>query len=337
MILFSFGTRPEYLKIKPLIKEFNKENLPYRLLFTGQHEDLLNDVEVDQHIKISDGKNRLNKIVCSTINNVIWTNIDHVLVQGDTTSVAAVALSAFHNKIPVIHLEAGLRTYDKQNPYPEETNRRITSSIADYHLCPTENAKLNLMVERTEGKMAVVGNTALDNLLEWKKHYTHTRPNHVLITLHRRENHHWMKEWFLMINEIAKKYTDHTFVFPVHPNPNVQAHKRFIDAENIQMIEPLSHDKLLDELVKSKIVITDSGGIQEECSFFNRICLTCRKVTERPEAIGESTFLVKSPLELPTMFDKFVDNYEIDYISPFGDGHSAEKIVETFKEWKILK
>ena len=334
MLLLAFGTRPEFLKIKPLINVFNKNGIEYKLLFTGQHEDLLNNVKVDQHIKISDLGNRLDNIINSIMNVINWNGIDYVIVQGDTTSVLAVALSAFHNKIPVIHLEAGLRTFDKQNPYPEETNRRIVSAIADYHLCPTESSLTNLLIEKIEGRMSVVGNTALDNLIEWKNKCEYT--NDILITLHRRENHNQMQEWFKEINSLAKKYSKLNFIFPIHPNPNVKKHKHLLKEKNIKTLNPLEHNVLLSILVNTRLVITDSGGIQEECSFFNKICLTCRKVTERPEAIGQSTFLVKNPLELSILFDIFVNNYEINHISPFGDGNSANKIVETLKTWKIV-
>jgi UDP-N-acetylglucosamine 2-epimerase len=333
MILLAFGTRPEYLKIKPLIKEFDKENIDYQILFTGQHVDLLKDIEADQSIIIKNGGNRLDAVVGSIMNNIIWTDIDYVLVQGDTSSVLSVALSAFHHKIPVIHLEAGLRTYDKENPYPEEINRMLVSRIADYHLCPTEYSLNNLIKEQTDGKFSVVGNTSLDNLLEWKEKCEYT--NEVLITMHRRENHEIMDVWFKTINKIAKNYPELDFIFPLHPNPNVRKHMDLLTAKNIELINPLDHKDLLEILVKTRLVITDSGGIQEESSFFNKICLTCRIVTERPEAIGQSTYLIKNPLQLSEIFSKFVNNYVIDYESPFGDGHAAEKIIKIFKLWEI--
>jgi UDP-N-acetylglucosamine 2-epimerase len=335
MILFSFGTRPEYLKIKPILNLFDEKKISYRTLFTGQHVDLLKNIDVDQHITIKNSGNRLDSVIGSIMNNVIWTDIDHVLVQGDTSSVLGVALSAFHNKIPVIHLEAGLRTFDKENPYPEEMNRMLVSRLADYHLCPTTMSMRNLSNEWTDGKMSVVGNTALDNLLEWKDKCEYT--DKVLITLHRRENHHWMDQWFNVINEIANKYPELEFIFPVHPNPNVRKHKDLLTAKNIEVINPLDHNDLLEILVKTRLVITDSGGIQEECSFFNKICLTCRKVTERPEAIGQSTHLVKSPLQLSELFSKFVVDYNVEGDCPFGDGHSTEKIYDFFKLWKIIE
>ena len=155
MILLTYGTRPEYLKFKSLIREFDLNNFLYKTMFTGQHKDLIREFKSDYIIDIIDGENRLDSIVASCMNKIINVNktlkvgaehsITHVIVQGDTTSAMAVALSAYHHGIKVIHLEAGLRTYDKNNPYPEEVNRRIISQIADIHLCPTEYAKKNLV------------------------------------------------------------------------------------------------------------------------------------------------------------------------------------------------
>lgn len=334
MILLAYGTRPEYIKIKPLIDIFNKKGFPYKILFTGQHKDLLKEQKVDFQLEIPEtSNNRLNEIVMSTMTkHFSWilnhgVNPSHVLVQGDTTSVLAVALSAFHHGIKVIHLEAGLRTYDNQNPYPEEQNRRLVSQITDIHLCPTELSKQNLINEKILGDKYVVGNTVLDNLLQYKERCEYT--NKILITMHRRENHHWMQEWFISINKLAEMYTEYEFILPIHPNPNVQKHKHLLTHVNI--IDPLPHNELMELLIKTRLVITDSGGLQEECSFFNKKCLTCRKVTERPEAIGQSTIMIKEPLDLIEEFINHHIDYEINYESPFGDGNSAEKICKILK------
>jgi UDP-N-acetylglucosamine 2-epimerase (non-hydrolysing) len=180
------------------------------------------------------------------------------------------------------------------------------------------------------GKKFVVGNTILDNLVEYKKDCEYT--NKVLITMHRRENHHWMDRWFMKIDKLAKNHSELDFIIPLHPNPNVQKHKHLL--KNVRVVEPMSHEELLKLLVKTKIVITDSGGIQEECSFFNKICLTCRKVTERPEAIGQSTYTVKNPEELEQRFEMFLPKYKINYECPFGDGNSAERIFNVLKGLK---
>lgn len=332
MLLLSYGTRPEYIKIKSLIHEFDINNFPYKTLFTGQHETITKEFIFDKQIIIGIGENRLDTVVASCMNKLgvlikDW-NITHVMVQGDTTSALAVALSAFHHRIKVIHLEAGLRTYDKQNPYPEEINRRIISQIADIHLCPTTKAQLNLFSEQTLNNIYVVGNTVIDNLLPYKDKCEYT--NKILVTLHRRENHHWMGDWFLAVDSLAKWYPEYEFILPIHPNPNVQKYKHIL--ESVKVIDPLPYEKMLDLLVKCRLVITDSGGLQEESCFFNKKCLTCRIVTERPEAIGLSTFMAKNPEELLELFVKHHDDYKIDVECPFGDGHSAEKIYKILKE-----
>lgn len=329
MILIVYGTRPEYLKVKPIINELEKRKISYGILFTGQHTDLLQHTDPNHILKIKEQSNRLNSIITSCltqINESIFDKYEYVLVQGDTTSVLAVALTAFNHNKKVIHLEAGLRTYDKNNPYPEETNRRIVSLLSDIHLCPTNQSKQNLINEKIEGEIYVVGNTVLDNLIPYKDNCEYT--NTVLITLHRRENHHWMKDWFIAINNIAKNHTDLNFVFPIHPNPNVQKYKNIINAKNIKVIEPLNHNDLLNILIKTKIVITDSGGIQEECSFFNKKCLVCRKITERPEVVNHSSFIVSTPYDLEYIFNEHINNYHINIACPYGDGYSSKKIID---------
>jgi UDP-N-acetylglucosamine 2-epimerase (non-hydrolysing) len=333
MILFAYGTRPEFIKIKPILDKFKERDIQHKVLFTGQHEDLLDIMPVDYELAVIDGyscHNRLDCIIKAVMNRKnIWKGITHVLVQGDTTSVLAVALAAFHRNVKVIHLEAGLRTYDNKNPYPEEQNRRLVSQITDFHLCPTELNRTNLENERILGEKFVVGNTVLDNLIEYKDKCEYT--NKILITMHRRENHHWLDRWFNEINKLADLHFDLEFIIPLHPNPNVQKHKHLL--KNVNVIEPLLHEKLIKLLIQSKIVITDSGGLQEECSFFNKKCLTCRKVTERPEAIGQSTIMIDNPDQLKTKFNQHIMEYEINYESPFGDGYSAEKIFEIIKDF----
>lgn len=328
MILFAYGTRPEWIKIAPIVREFKERGIDHKLLFTGQHEDLA-VFPHDWRINIDDGLNRLDSMVQSMMNKLpIYTQYDditHVLVQGDTTSAFAIALSAFHNGIRVIHLEAGLRTYDRENPYPEEQNRRLVSQITDIHLCPTQRNANNLLNEHINIKdIYVVGNTIIDNLLPYKDKCEYG--NKVLVTMHRRENHHWMDRWFKEINKIAEVHPELEFMLPLHPNPNIQKHKHLLTYVNV--VDFMSHEELLELLVKVKIVISDSGGLQEECSFFNKICLTCRKVTERPEALGQSTFTVQYPEELEQRFEIYLLQYKINYDCPFGDGQSAKKITD---------
>lgn len=324
MILICFGTRPEFIKIKPLISKINGI-IPYKILFTGQHKDLIIDQKDYIHLNIDNGTNRLDSIVTSILNkDFIFNDISSVLVQGDTTSAFAIALAAFHRKIKIIHLEAGLRTYDKNHPYPEEFNRRSISAMADIHLCPTELSATNLKNEGFSKNVYIVGNTALDNLINLTPSYE----NKILVTLHRRENHEIMDEWFLSIDKIAKKYSELDFIIPIHPNPEVQKHKNLL--KHVKVIEPLNHNDCCDLLSKSKIVITDSGGIQEESSFLKKKALVCREHTERSEGLGTFSFLT-SPEKIYFDFEKIINNYEIDLPSPYGDGRSSEKILSIIK------
>ena len=333
-ILVVAGTRPEELKTFGLVQTLEKNSIPVLYAFTGQHKNMVDRSKYDFLFNIKEDKesNRLDSIVSGNINNFgRFLNkhpyITHVIVQGDTTSAFAVALSAFHHGIKVIHLEAGLRTYDRENPYPEEINRRLISQIADIHLCPTNEALKNLMNEKIYNEAYTVGNTVIDNLLPYKDKCEYT--NKILITLHRRENHHWMDQWFIAVDLLAKLYPEYEFILPIHPNPAVKIHKHYL--ENVKVIDPLPYEEMLELLVKCRLVITDSGGLQEESCFFNKKCLTCRIVTERPEAIGLSTFMVSKPNELTDVFMRHIDDYKIDVECPFGDGHAAEKIMWILK------
>ncbi len=326
-ILIAYGTRPEYIKIKPLIEEMKNRSILHKILFTGQHENIApKDADYIWKMVETKNENRLNAILknCLSIPDYIFEDVTHILVQGDTTSVVGLALSALHRKIKVIHLEAGLRTYDTNNPYPEENNRRIVSTLASIHLCPTEGNKENLIREFTRGIIEVVGNTVLDNLIKYKPECSYD--NKILVTMHRRENHHNIREWFNTINQLAHENPWYEFILPLHPNPNVKDHAGILTSVNV--IDPIPHDELIKILIKCRLVITDSGGIQEECSFFNKKCLVCREITERPESVGSSSFMVESPENLRQVFTNHIDDYIIDIESPYGDGKASEKICD---------
>jgi UDP-N-acetylglucosamine 2-epimerase (non-hydrolysing) len=329
MILLTYGTRPEYIKIKPIISEFKRLGIQFKTLFTGQHKDIANG-EFDYKLVMKDlGSNRLDSVLSNLMNlpDEIFDGINYILVQGDTTSVVGLALSALHRKIKVIHLEAGLRTNDNENPYPEENNRRIVSTLSYIHLCPTKENSENLKRENIYQNVFVVGNTVLDNLIEYQVKCEYT--NKILVTMHRRENQDKIVKWFTEINNLANLYPEFEFILPIHPNPNVQKHKDLL--KNVTVINPLNHEELLELLVKTRLVITDSGGIQEECSFFNKKCLVCRKVTERPESLGLTSFLVNEPENLSELFKIHIKDYIVDFESPYGDGKSSEKICKILK------
>jgi UDP-N-acetylglucosamine 2-epimerase (non-hydrolysing) len=331
MILFTYGTRPEWIKIKPLIEEMDKNNMPFKILFTGQHKDIIHKYADYNMIMVDRCENRLNSVVinCLEIPDEYFNGITYVLVHGDTTSALSLALNAFNRKIKIIHLESGLRTNDFENPYPEEANRQLISRISDINLCPTTLNSKNLMSEGIPSyKNFVVGNTGLDNLLKYKNVTTYE--DIVLVTLHRRENHDNIEKWFKVINELADEHKNIKFILPIHPNPEVKKHKNILT--NVEVVDPLSHDDLLNILIKSKLVITDSGGLQEECSFFDKKCLVCRKITERPESVGLSSFMVQSSDNLKQIFNDHIKNYQINITSPYGDGKSSKKICDIFKK-----
>jgi UDP-N-acetylglucosamine 2-epimerase (non-hydrolysing) len=322
MILICFGTRPEYIKVKSLIS--NLQNI--KTCFTGQHKDLIKNVSVDYHLEFSHSysSNRLNDIVINILQHThIFENIDSVLVQGDTTTALAIALSAFHSNKKVIHLEAGLRTNNIQDPFPEELNRQLIGRIADIHLCPTNNNKQNLLRENIEdSKIYVVGNTGLDNIDKSGCEYT----NKVLITLHRRNNLSIMKEWFTIINKLAIENPELEFILPIHPNPDIQIHKNCLT--HVQVCQPLSHDNLIEIMKKCRFIISDSGGIQEEASFLNKRIIICRVDTERPEVLEHHGVLCKTTNDLIGLFNKINNDYIVNEECPFGDGNAYKKIME---------
>jgi len=327
MILFCFGTRPEWLKIKPIISILDKSE--YELLFTGQHPDLLNDIDVDYKINMTNSNNRLDQIISDCLLQFPSCNSKSVLVQGDTASAFACAVAAFNRGLKIYYLEAGLRSYNLQHPYPEEAYRQMIARISDVNFSPTELSKNNLEKELVNGKTYVTGNTVLDNLVDYKDWTDYT--NKVLVTLHRRENHHWMDEWFTELESIATNHKELEFILPIHPNPNVQKHKHLL--KNVKIVDPLSHDNLLRLLVKCKLVITDSGGLQEEGSFFNKKVIVCRETTERPEAIYTGHLhICKNPYELHDIFENVNKNHYICNECPYGDGYSSKRIVELINE-----
>jgi len=326
VILICFGTRPEWIKIKPVVDAIRGE-IPYKLLFTGQHLDILDKIsEPVTTLQIFDGPNRLDSIIQSMMNRVgVFDGITSVLVQGDTTSVFAMALAAFHRGIKIIHLEAGLRTYNKNHPYPEEFNRRSVSCMADIHFCPTQKAVDALHAENIKENVFLVGNTVLDNLSGIDTQYG----DEVIITLHRRENHHIMDKWFKVLNLLAKNYPEYKFTIPLHPNPAVQKHKHLLTHLNV--VDPIPYDDFILRLANAKLVITDSGGIQEETSFFGKKCIVCREHTERSEGLGTFSFLT-SPDKIEVLFHE-IQKYPIPYGDcPYGDGMASYKILDILKD-----
>lgn len=325
-ILAVYGTRPEFLKIKPILQK----NLKIKTLFIKQHTDIIDFGKSDHEIQIENTcENRLNSIFCEIFLKAekIIKNFDAVLIQGDTATVAATALVAFHLKKKIYYIEAGLRTYDLENPYPEEGYRQIVSRISDLNFCPTKISQKNLKKETVKGKTFVVGNTSLDNIKSIKSSYK----NQILITLHRNENLNMIDDWLKQIDAIASENKNIEFLFPAHPNPKIiEAAKKL---KYIKVCKPLQHNELIDYLKDCLLVITDSGGIQEEACFLNKKIIVCRKTTERPEAIKTGHIkLCKKPNFLKKIFNKTYNHYKILKDCPYGDGQASKKILSIINE-----
>lgn len=328
-ILVCFGTRPEWLKVKPLIAEFKRSGILHSTLFTGQHADLIQDALVNYTIdQKSLCDNRLNSIIANILTcSISLDSYTHVLVQGDTSSALAVALWAYNNRVQIIHLEAGLRTHNLNHPYPEEANRQLISRITDIHLCATQQNSKTLIQENVTNNKHIytVGNTVLDNIVN----VIPTYGNKVLITLHRRENHDIIDRWFSALDCVASNYTDLEFILPIHPNPNVYKYKDTF--KHIKVIDPLDHTSLIDILKDCKFVITDSGGIQEEASFFNKRIIICRETTERSECLEHHGILCTDPSNLSNIVYAVNNEYIVDVQCPFGNGTSSKMISDILK------
>lgn len=330
MLLICYGTRPEYIKVKSLI-----ENLQNTVtLFTGQHTTLIGEHHPTYSLEIeSSSGNRLNNIICSVLKHNIFKDINYVLVQGDTTSAMAIALSAFNYGIKIIHLEAGLRTYQLDDPFPEEMNRQLISRMATIHLCPTEFNKENLIGERiSPNNIYVTGNTGLDNIDKIGCEYKNT----VVVTLHRRDNLPMMDAWFSEINKAAINHPELTFIFPMHPNPDIQKHRSLLRNPNIEIIQPVGHEEMISLMKNCNFLISDSGGIQEEASFLNKCVIVCRRTTERPETIGTHSTMCPYPDKLVENVNNLCDNYKVDQPCPYGNGMAWTKIKDIFHNLKVI-
>ncbi len=335
MILLCLGTRPEVIKLAPVIQEIQRSELPYELVFTGQHQELFTDVAhlIPKPHHTLDVM-RHNQTLSSSIAAILQGMDDLirrlqpklVVVQGDTSTVLASAMAAFNNRVPIGHVEAGLRTYNLESPFPEEANRQIVSRMATFNWAPTELAKQNLLAEGIRN-VEITGNTVVDACLNVDLEVSYG--SQVLVTLHRRENFgSKMESIFRSLNQLAKSNPQLSFIFPMHPNPNVQKLKHLLT--EVEVINPLNYESMLLLLSKVRFVITDSGGLQEECAAFRKKVLVCRDTTERPEGITAG-FARLIGTELRENFDWANDNPEWDGSNPYGDGKASERIVSAIQ------
>lgn len=379
-VMLVFGTRPEAIKMCPLVKEFQKDTKNFETIVcvTGQHREMLDqvltifDVKPDYDLNIMKQGQDLTDVTARVLTGLrdVFKECrpDVVLVHGDTTTSTAGALAAFYAQIPVGHVEAGLRTHNIYSPWPEEMNRQITGRIATYNFSPTPLSEKNLLEEKVHGKIVVTGNTVIDALhmvveklkndialakeqeeILAKAGYDVMRLKDgkklVLITGHRREN---FGEGFIRMvtamKDLSEKYPDVDFVYPMHLNPNVRKpiHEVFgedLTRPNFFFIEPLQYLEFVYLMEKSTIVLTDSGGIQEEAPGLGKPVLVMRDTTERPEALESGTVHlvgtdydkifneVSTLLEDDTAYEKMSKA-----VNPYGDGKACSRIVSYLKE-----
>ncbi|GAA4788122.1 non-hydrolyzing UDP-N-acetylglucosamine 2-epimerase [Rothia endophytica] len=366
-IMTVYGTRPEAIKVAPIIKALeesdNFESIP---VVTGQHREMLDSVnrlfsiEPVRDLNIMSAKQGLNGIVAKVINGLdeIYAELepDAVIVQGDTSTVMGAAIAAFNRQIPVVHVEAGLRSGDINSPFPEEANRKLTSQISKLHLAPTSTSKANLLREALpEKEIVVTGNTVIDALLEVVEKPVEFTDQTVaelvaqkddapivLVTTHRRENlGESMQNIGRAVATLAGKYPGYRFLLPAHRNPlvreNVLPHLEGL--QNVFVTEPLAYAEFAHIIAASRIVLTDSGGVQEEAPSLGKPVLVMRENTERPEAVDAGTVRL-----VGTDYDRIVEEVSAliddekhfasmaNAVNPYGDGRATERTLAALEK-----
>ncbi|GAB6159037.1 UDP-N-acetylglucosamine 2-epimerase (non-hydrolyzing) [Desulfotomaculum varum] len=361
-ILTVFGTRPEAIKMAPLVQELNRRPDQIRSLVavTAQHREMLDQVlqlfniQPDYDLNIMQQGQTLYDVTLRALEGLkevlIKSNPDLVLVHGDTTTTFVAALAAYYRQIPVGHVEAGLRTHNKYSPFPEEMNRHLTGALAEFHFAPTQQAMQNLLKENINpDNIFVTGNTVIDALKATvKENYVFADPllnkidfgrqRVLLVTTHRRENlGQPMREIYLALKEIAETYPDVAIVFPVHKNPAVRrvAMEILGHLPRVHLIEPLQYEPFINLMQRCYLVLTDSGGLQEEAPSLGKPVLVLRHTTERPEAVAAGTVkLVGTKREVVLAVTKqLLDNPQAyramaEAVNPYGDGQAARRIVD---------
>jgi len=366
-VLFLFGTRPEAIKRAPLIKEFkSEENFKIKVCVTAQHRQMLDQVlnffniKPDYDLNLMKPNQSLFDITSNTLKGLEDVlekeKPDLIFVQGDTTTAFVGALAGFYKKIKVAHIEAGLRSHNKYSPFPEEINRVLVGHLADYHFAPTKRAKENLFKENIKENVFVVGNTVIDALFLGldiikkegeEKYYKYFdfidfSKKIILVTGHRRESFGKPFENICYaLKEIANSFSNVEIVYPVHLNPNVRkpVNKILKNQERIHLIEPLEYPYLIWLMSRSYLVLTDSGGIQEEAPSLGKPVLVMREVTERIEGIeaGTAKLVGTNKEKIEKEVKKLLEN-KGDYdkmskaVNPYGEGDSSKKNNRNYKE-----
>ena len=360
-VLCIFGTRPEAIKMAPVIKALHRHpQMTPLVCVTGQHREMLRqvldifDLTPDYDLQLMQPDQKLPALTANILTSLdaVFDDAqpDWTLVQGDTTTAMAASLAAFYRRIKVGHIEAGLRTGDRFQPFPEEINRRIADCVCDLHFAPTENSRQNLLREGvSDTSIVVTGNTVIDALLDvaereydWQSGPLSLVPTDrrlILVTAHRRENFGApLENICAALNEIAARFPDYQLVYPVHLNPNVQrvAQSHLSRTASITLLEPLDYLPLVQLMKRAELILTDSGGLQEEAPGLGKPVLVLREVTERPEGVEAGTVrlvgtdphrIVSETARLLT--DKAEYEKMAKAVNPYGDGHASERIVQS--------
>ena len=370
-ILIVFGTRPEAIKMAPLIRTLSHK-FNVKVCVTAQHREMLDqvldlfDIVPDYDFNIMKPKQDLFDVTSNVLNGmkkvITKDRPDIILVHGDTTTTLATSLASFYLQIPVGHVEAGLRTYNLESPFPEELNRQVTTKIAKFHFAPTENARQNLLNEQiADSKIYVTGNTVIDSLLQmvskarlsnfpnvtlesmpFLQSKEGCMPRIILVTGHRRENlGQGFEEICKALLDIAINNPDVQIVYPVHLNPKIRepVNRILSNIENVHLVEPMEYLFFIKLMDISYLILTDSGGIQEEAPSLGKPVLVMRNTTERPEALAAGTIKLVgiSKNKIVQMVDRLLtdkDEYEKMSMAhnPYGDGFSSEAICKVLEE-----
>lgn len=348
-IFVIFGTRPEAIKLAPLILQLkNLENIETTVCSTGQHQELVEDAleifgiepDIDLDLMQKDQQPVDLLTECLTTLDLLFDECipDIVIVQGDTTSAFAGALIAYHWKIPVAHIEAGLRTYDRYAPFPEEMNRVMIDHLSTIRFSPTQDTTRKLKKEGLD--CILTGNTIVDaiNIVRdkiFEKNSIITKYQ-VLVTVHRRENFgHPLEQIMQAVLSLLDIYPKLKFLWPVHPNPNIRryVYKTLSGIDGIELVEPMNYLDMVKAMMESRIIMTDSGGLQEEAPSLRKPVLILREKTERPEIVGKNAKLVgTNKQDIINAVHKLLNNAELyhktaSHINPFGDGWASKRIV----------
>jgi UDP-N-acetylglucosamine 2-epimerase (non-hydrolysing) len=362
--LIVFGTRPEAIKMAPLVHAFrNNDNFETKVCVTAQHREMLDQVLSffniipDYDLDLMKPNQNLYSLTASIITGLkdVLEDFkpDYVYVHGDTTTTMATSIAAFYFGAKVCHVEAGLRTHNKRSPFPEEINRQVTGRVADYHFSPTTTSKQNLLNENiSESDILVTGNTVIDALFDSTDRVEHLDNSEIkqlrsildpskkliLVTGHRRENH---GDGFIRIcealKEIADRYEEVQIVYPVHLNPNVKkpVYDILSNTQNVHLINPLAYPEFVWLMNKSYLIVTDSGGVQEEAPSLGKPVLVMRDTTERPEAVEAGTVILvgtdKNRIidEVGSLIGNFERYKQMSELhNPYGDGNASQRIVD---------